>query len=353
MNGAAQDSKKEGGIFIVWRRYQGRVDAMQSFFGYEPRYFGFSYPYRCLRPLEYLRKSMATYVDLKKRRPSRLWIQMPPTPLLYVGALYKKMNPGTCLVADCHCSIVWPPWCKFPQFLRLMNRAVDVIILHNSFAYEEALAFGMDQSRCVLLEDRPAETSPEPERQWDSPLSYPRPWVLFAASFDLDEPIDALLAAARLIPDVTFVVTGDVRRAQGRHDLSCLPPNVHLTGWLDRARYKRLLLEADAIVGLTAIEGIQMSIANEAVGYGKAMVLSGTAIMKELFPTGAVYVESEDRSVADGIKTAIENRSVLEAESRELRTERVRRWTGQARNMQERLARAENVGSAASGGLRK
>ena len=106
---------------------------------------------------------------------------------------------------------------------------------------------------------------------------------------------------------------------------------------VEATRYKSFVREADVVLGLTLVEGIQLSVANEGVGYGKALVLSDTELLRTLFPKGAVYVKPDPHDIAKGIRTALARRHELELQADELRAERVERWTQQAAHVEERL----------------
>ena len=158
-----------------------------------------------------------------------------------------------------------------------------------------------------------------------------RPWVLLPCSFDKDEPIDVIVAAARLIPHIRIVITGNPAKYSGPQDLNRLPENVELTGFLPKAEYDGLLRSCDLVMGVTTRDDVQLSVANEAVGAGKPMVISGSALQRELFYSGAVYVDPLDpRSIAEGCLTALERIDELKAGVARLRRERNERWLRQA-----------------------
>lgn len=158
-----------------------------------------------------------------------------------------------------------------------------------------------------------------------------RPWVLLPCSFDTDEPIDVVAAAARLIPHIRIIITGNPVKYTGPQDLKRLPANVMLTGFLPKKDYNELLRSCDFVMGVTTRDDVQLSVANEAVGAGKPMVISGSALQRELFYSGAVYVDPLDpRSIADGCLTALEKLDELKAGVERLRKERNERWLRQA-----------------------
>jgi glycosyltransferase involved in cell wall biosynthesis len=300
---------------------------MQPVFGYRVHWMGLHFRDRRLRTLEYVIKSVATIWLLVVHRPSVTWLQLPPTPLLYVAFIARTLRLTRVIVTDCHHSILWEPWIKSPFLMPIFRDSVEVAVFHSQTVIEQALQAGFDERRCCLLEDRPAVASGIDVGSRNDA----RPQALFPASFDADEPIEALVAAARRMPGVEFVFTGDASRAQGIHDLATLPQNVVLMGWVSTYEYKRLLVESDVIISLTTQEGIQTSAAGEAVGNGKAMVLSDTNTLRTLYPKGAVYTRPDADRLEVSIRRALDNQQELEKESRQLRTEREQRWRAQAR----------------------
>ena len=313
--------------FIVWRAYQGRVDSMQSYFGFRIHWLGLRFQHRALRPLEYALKSVATIWLLIVHRPSVTWVQLPPTPLLNVIAVAKKLRLTRAIVADCHHAILWKPWINTPFLKGIFRDSVALAIFHSDPVAKEALAAGFDPSRLLVLEDRPGQPL---HPQDPAPIDTDHR-VLFPSSFDADEPIAPLLEAARRLPDVNFTLTGDHSRAEGIHDLTDIPPNVTLAGWVSISEYKSLLQSSSVVISLTTQEGIQTSAAGEAVGNGKAMVLSDTEMLRSLYPKGAVYTTSDPDGLESSIAEALANRKALEAETRELRSMREQRWTEQAK----------------------
>jgi glycosyltransferase involved in cell wall biosynthesis len=320
------------GLFVVWRAYQGRVDAMQRYFDYRPHYLGFSFSRRVLRPLEYVAKAVLTWLQLRRTRPAVVWLQMPPTFKLYLLAAYKHRHRDVKLVADCHNILLESPWINTPGLRSLLSSSADVVLFHNSVVYGRALEAGFPPDRTMILETRPA-TLYEDEEVDD--ITYPRPWALLPASFKEDEPIDAVLDAAKSLAHVTFIITGDPRKA--RRTLESLPGNVVLEGWVDARRFKSLLAQADVVLGLTRLEGVLVSVASEAVGFGRAMVLSDTRLLREVYGDAAVYTHPTASALSEGVANALSQRAELERRSRLLRGQRLERWKGQAEEIACRL----------------
>lgn len=279
--------------------------------------------------VDYTRLAVRTWRLLRDRRPRVLWLQLPTVALLWVAlAARRLMLPDMKIVADCHNAMFKPPWSRVPAGLSLLGRC-DAVIVHNHAVLEEALALGLPASRTCVLEDVPPTALGEPV---DSPPAVPagmrRPWVLLPGSFSADEPVAEVLATAAAMPHATFIITGRTERAaRCGHDLSNAPPNVVMPGYLELPAFEQLMRSADLVLGLTRHEGIQLSVCNEALGFGKPMVVSDTKILREMFSSACELVQGHDpQTLAAGIRRALEHCDDLAARSRLLAQARVQEW---------------------------
>jgi hypothetical protein len=315
-------------LFIAWVPFQRRSISMQSHFGYELEFLSFAFKNRLLRPLEYILKAGKTLTLFLRQQPQTIWVQLPPTPILYLAHLYKVFfDRQVKIIADCHNATFRSPWISFPGTVALLN-SCDIVLIHNDSVKEQAMANGVNCKDLYVLEDPPALVERVTTQNQEL---FPHPWILCPCSFNRDEPIEAVLDAARLTPEITFVLTGKTSRAKGIHDLSNIPPNVNLPGFLLESEFDSLLCNADVILGLTKLDNIQLSVANEAVGASKPMVLANTEILKKLFHKGVIYVDAFDpKSIAQGCREALLNKYKLTKEVSELILERKERWLAQA-----------------------
>lgn len=314
-------------VFIAWTPFQRRQLSMAPLLGFEPVFMPLGQGPRPLRPLQYLHHALATLDFLRGRRPETIWVQLPQVPLLSAALWHRRwVDPGVRIIADCHNRILNPPWNRWPGLKAQMN-ACDAVVVHNRTVLPKVEALGIRPELLRILEDPPALL----RRVARSAAPHPKPWVLFLASFNPDEPIQELFAAARLAPDIHFVLAGEAGRANGRHVLADPPPNVVLPGYLSGDALDAAILEADAVLALTKLEDAQLSSAAEAIGAGRPMVLSDTPVTREMYYQGGVFVDTYDpASIVRGCRVAIAEAGRLRAESQALREERYRRWWTQA-----------------------
>jgi hypothetical protein len=336
---------QEKQVYIAWIGFQRRPESMRPAFGYSLHYVPPPFKARWLRPVGYLVQLWRTMRIVLGERADVAWVQMPPNFLAHYMVLLRALTgrPRR-IIADCHNSALRPPWSEFPLLVRMLNR-VDVVIAHNEEIGRDVARMGVDPARLVVFETRPAQVSPPAVL----PARGDLPTILVPCSFNSDEPIDVLLAAAALAPDIHFRVTGNVAKAQARGFVDKAPANLEFTGFLTKEDYDRSLFTSDALLGLTTIEGVQLSVANEAVGAGKAMVLSDTAILRTLFGAAALFAPNEPQPLAAACREAVARAPELDARSAELRIAREQRWAGQAAHVAALARIATDLPQAGSG----
>jgi len=325
--------KKSKNSFYAWVKYQRRAASMQESLGYELSFIDFNLKKRWLKPLDYVLKSYKTLIGLIINRPRVLWVQLPPSPLLYIALFYKKINKHAILIVDCHNGVFWGKWKKYLSVERLNQ--FDLILVHNYLIKEIAEDFGLDKGKLVILEDKPAIKNFSFEVQ---EISAKSPTVLMPCSFNADEPIDVVFEAAKQIPEINLLISGPKDKGKLLFDFSKKPDNVQLIGYLSLEDYEKVFRNSDVVLGLTTEDHIQLSVANEATGFEIPMVISDTPLLRNLFNKGAVYVETmNSHSIANGIKEALNNKERLDREVKELKTERIQKWEQMARDLTERV----------------
>ena len=135
--------------------------------------------------------------------------------------------------------------------------------------------------------------------------------VAFLSTFADDEPLEAVLEAAALLPDVHFYVTGDLSKAPAK-TLQSASSNVTFTGFLDpNGAYLGLLRAVDAALVLTTRDHTLQLAGCEAVAVGKPLVTSDFEYLRTLFEHGTVFVEPLPWSIRDGIVDVMDRHDEL------------------------------------------
>lgn len=322
-------------LFLSWSDFSRRIASLDEYYGFEMHYVPSPVVRKWQKPFGYLRQFLKSAWILASRRPDEVWLHCPPTFLPHIALLMRPFSGGYKIVADYHSGATSAKWDWIPLAVPAAN-ASDVILIHNEEEMPKAKAAGIDMAKVVMLED-PPPTRMGPEGGAQVAADRP-PYVLAPCSFNPDEPIPLLLAAARLVPEIPILITGSRKKADLLGFTADVPPNVTFTDYLPLDEFERLLFGASVVFGLTNVEGIQLSVANEALGVDKALVLSDTSILRSMFGEAAIMAKNTPEDLAAGLRDGMARREALEARSRALKEKRIRDWRGPAAEVARRLA---------------
>lgn len=276
------------------------------------------------RAVRYLCLLTRTVAVLLRERPSVCCCQNPSLMLaVWLGLLRPVFRYR--LAVDRHSNFNLQghgglKWLLFEALSNLSLRMADLTIVTNESLAERVRGAG---GTAFVLQDK----IPSLTEGTTTTLAGARN-IVFACSFDEDEPVEAALeAAGGLDPTWLFHVTGNYRPHLRRFPLLRTPPsNVRLTGFLSESEYQTLLRSADVVLALTSHDHTLMCVAYEAVALGRPVVASDTAAMRAYFRNGFVFTGNTPGSIRNAILNAVDEQHRLEAEVRRLRPELDSDW---------------------------
>ena len=305
-------------IAVAWAPYSRRSEMFARELGgrlYCIHYLKFrSPPYA---PLKYVLQSVETLRVLFTARPLAVHVQNPPFVCGLVVALYCRFS-GARFVVEYHTAAFGRAWSwALPVQKFIARRAVTNIVTDEHWA-QLVRSWG---GHALVMYDAFLDL-PDGEAFIVGHAFN----VAFLSTFAPDEPLESVLEAAALLPDVHFYVTGDRSKAPATV-LSTAPPNVTFTGFLDpNGAYLGLLRAVDAALVLTTRDHTLQLAGCEAVAVGTPLVTSDFDYLRVLFECGAVFVEPLPWSIRDGIVEMMARREELAAETCDLRRTRREEW---------------------------
>ncbi len=285
----SRNQKKGRCLFIVWKGYQRRAEVLAPLFDADIKFIPHLFRSKYLRPFDYFYKLVATIFYMIRTRPAYAIVQAPPH--------YAALPPlllGTPYIIDGHNGIFQSYWHKLPLFDLIMKKS-KAIIVHNT---EFLSLFGktFPQKPFIVVAD---------------PLQYidangtdrKNNQILFVCSFDLDEPIDAIINTIERTPDYNFVITADPKKlpvSQRQRLEAC--PNLRLTGFLSTEEYHETLCSSTAAIALTNMVATQQSGACEALSSNTPLIATRSTLSEKLFGDWAILVDNTADSIAAGIR---------------------------------------------------
>jgi glycosyltransferase involved in cell wall biosynthesis len=266
--------------------------------------------------LKYLVQTLGTWRILAREWPDAVFV-MSPSPIAVLAVYAFCAVTGKKFVIDAHSGAFRNPlWKRLqPMQFWLCRRASATIVTNDHLAALVKSHGG----HAVIVPDVPVKFP-------TVPTAPPRSGFVVACvtSFGFDEPIEAILEAARQLPDVTFFMTGNPTDSPQR--LAGKPDNLVLTGFLDVAHYGALLQSAGLVLALTTEDHTMLRGAYEAIYQGTPVIVSESALLRAAFDDGALHVNN----TPEGITRAIDEMRLHHAEYRRgalrLKARKEQRW---------------------------
>jgi glycosyltransferase involved in cell wall biosynthesis len=274
-------------------------------------YLRFKRPWQA--PFKYLLQTLVTFTRLAKDKPELILVTTPPVLAALPVYVYARTTRVP-FVIDAHTGVFDNPrWTWLIGLSRWLSRAAVATIVTNDHLATTVESWG---ARAVVIGDLPDIFSAPRSVNLGNGVH-----VAVISTFSDDEPLEAVVEAARWVPNVNLHITGDVKRAP--HNLrSNTPPNVRYTGWLTEEEYVGLLRAATAVMALTTRDHTMQRGASEAMALEKPLITSNWPILRQIFSKGTVYVDNTVTSIAAGLMAILCDYKRLASEMSELRYER-------------------------------
>lgn len=302
-------------VFIVWYSYSQRAKTLAAEIGGQVIYqYEAGLKRLWLTPLRYLIQGWKTWQFLERERPEIVLVQTPPIFAAMTVALWCRLRGktrnserGARYVIDAHTATFhhhnWR-W-ALPLVRFLTQRAVVTLVTD-----EEALDMLRDWNAkgLFLIDGLPNLYPPSGLIGSDGANR-----VAVISVFSDDEPIEEVFDAARLLPEVTFYLTGNPERAPSQL-LAQKPDNVVLTGFIRDGTYSALLKNVHGLVVLTKQPNDLSCAAYEGLAMAKPIVSSNGQEMQRFFTRGVIFVNNTPESISDGIKQMLHEQATLTTE---------------------------------------
>jgi glycosyltransferase involved in cell wall biosynthesis len=267
--------------------------------------------------LKYLGQAIRTWRLLSAERPAAVFVMTPPVLAPLVAWAWCATHRAR-LVLDAHtAAFLHPRWRHFQRLQFWLARRASTTIVHNEHLKNLIEQHG---AHATVIADIPVVFSGSAEY----PLA-PGFNVAVVCSFNPDEPVAAMLAAAARVPDVTFHVTGNPRALEAAL-AARLPPNVRLTGFLPDASYGSLVAKAGGVMTLTTRDHTMLRGAWEAVYQGTPVIISDWPVLRQSFDEGAIHVDNTPDAIAAAVRELRDHHSAYREGVSRLRERKSRRW---------------------------
>jgi len=278
--------------FYVWAPYGRRSESLAKELDAELffiHYLKFQSP--AYAPFKYVLQGIRTHFILLTQQPRLVFVQN--SPIFCAWAVYLHgLLFGTKFVLDHHSDAFGDRWNWIGPLQRFLVRKAELNLVTTDHWVKIIEGWG---GKAMILEDAlPVFPDVDPYPVQDGTC------VVMVNTYADDEPLSEVVGAARLLPEVTFYITGN-KANQPPETFENTPENVVFTGFLSDSDYIGLLKACDAVMALTTRDHTLQGGGFEAVALGKPLITSDWPLLRFLFQKGSVYADN----TAEGFRDAI------------------------------------------------
>jgi glycosyltransferase involved in cell wall biosynthesis len=284
-------------------------------------------------PLKYPLQAVRTLFVLFSQRPETVHVQNPPFVCAMVVYIYCMVTRGN-YVLDHHSAAFASIWAwALPIQKFLARRAVTNIVTNQHWA-RIIESWG---GHALIMGDPFLELPPGEE-----PILQARFNVVFVSTFAPDEPLEAVVEAARQLPGVFFYVTGNPGR-KPKNFFEHWPDNITCTGFLPDPQYIGLLRKVDAIMVLSRRDHTLQLGGCEAVAVCQPLITSNWPFLRDFFHKGTIYVANTPSEIRTGIIAMQRDHQRLKIEMALLRQSKRQEWRDQLNELLNLMAAADKT----------
>jgi glycosyltransferase involved in cell wall biosynthesis len=307
-------------FFISWVAHSTRSDSLAHHLGaqsvhihyFKPKQFKYLYA-----PLKYLLSGSKTLAVLSREKPDFVFVQNPPifcALTVWLWCLFSRAK----LIIDSHTGAFdQPRWKAFHWLFRFLARRAALTIVHNDPLTQIVTNWG---AAAITIGDIPFHLETDFTYPFRDGFN-----VVYVCTFSPDEPVDAVIAAAKALPEINFYVTGNLKYAAADiHER--VPTNMTLTGFIPHKEYVALIKGCDVIMSLTTRNNTMQNGAYEAMEVGVPIITSNWPVLRQTFTIGTIHVDNTAKELIDAIEKMQKEHLRYVEEVRLLREERLKVW---------------------------
>lgn len=332
-------------LYIVWFTHARRAETLSQELGAKLVFvYEGNIKSKWLKPLRYLIQAWKTWLLLERERPAFVIVQSPPVFAPLAVTLWCKLRgkKRVSYIIDCHPGTFYhEQWRWALPLIRPLAQGAITSLLCNEQAQNYLLQWNANY---IFLPDG----LPDLSSTSDTVGQEGEQRIGVISTFANDEPLVEVFAAARLLPHVSFYVTGNATRVAQQpvkhshaHDdafyvgddsenatnelLSNKPDNVILTGFLRGSVYNGFLHNVDGIMVLSRLLTTLSCGAFEALSLAKPTILSDLPEQRRLFAHGFIMAKNTPEDLARGVETLLNENATYKQKAELLREEYIAR----------------------------
>jgi glycosyltransferase involved in cell wall biosynthesis len=258
------------------------------------------------RAIKYALLCCKTIAIIHKNKIDVIFAQNPSIVLSALAIAYKFIF-NKIVIIDAHNGGLLPLEGKYKMLnylAKVIAKRADTTIVSNKYLAELVTSWG---GTPYVMPD-PLPTPHKPIKTHFNDSNY----FLFICTWASDVPYDQVIEAARLCSNEKIYITGNYQKKLTLKQITDLPKNVKLLGFVSEEDYLDYFTHAAAAIDLTTRNNCLVCGAYEAAALGVPAILSDTQVSREVFTQGYIFTNNSTQAIATAINQMRENRQQLQ-----------------------------------------
>ena len=299
------------------------------------------------KSFRYIRCIIKSILLIKNNKHSVLFVQNPSMVLAFLAILILKPIFSIPVIVDRHSNFLLTAKKRnfikellFQLFSYLTIRYADLTIVTNDDLSHVIRVLG---GRPFVLPDKiPSLITKENKTLRLSGNKN----ILVISSFSDDEPIEEICNAFQMNEMSAFNVYISGNSSKKENIKNNIAENIILTGFLPELDFVSLIYGVDAVIVLTKMEYTLLCGCYEAISAEKPLITSNTEVLRNFFH-GAMFVENNATSIANGIKSIFHELPKYELNAKILKNQLIKNWNSRFEKLQSVIKEIDqNYGSS-------
>ena len=297
--------------FVIWARevklsqFLGKSLDAKIIVSYRKKWGNINIP----ALFRYFIQGADTYRKLRKLRPRFIYVQNPPIFAVLTVYIYCLFNKASYAI-DSHTAYLDKKWIYFHPLQKFLSRRAALTTFHNYKNLEFAeKKWGIKNGYVLQFYNPKLEEILNEEEDLPDFISKKLAGqlglkVFMVNRFAADDAWKEVIAAARLMPENLFFLTGDYTKASELR----YPKNVVLTGYINHKKFIRLMEKCDVVLALTKRKDTVLWSIREIMALEKPFVTTDNEVLRHYFGEAALFSDMSPEDLRKKIEEAWENR---------------------------------------------
>ncbi|MDD5071552.1 MAG: glycosyltransferase [Patescibacteria group bacterium] len=280
--------------------------------------------------IRYCLQTVKTLFILGKGKPEAVIVQNPPIFCALICYFYCTIA-GAKLAIDSHtAAFLDRKWIFFHWLFKFVAKGADLNTCHNFKNLAVLKKWGIAPAMVIQFynpvykeENLKLEMK---DKKITEQLEESKLPIMMVNRFASDDDWSTVLAAANLLPEATFFITGNPSVSLEKRLAKDKPDNACFTGYLTHEEFMRLMWRCRVVLAFTLRPDTVLWSIREIMALGKPFVTTDSEVLRHYFGEAALFTKSAPEELKEKIMLALKNENQIKEKIKFFLEKDKKRW---------------------------